>query len=309
MTGTTVRRRLDALVADGRLELPMPGHGRTADRWLALLALARRDDVAVARLAEAHVDALAILHEAGLEPVEHALYGVWASVGRGRDVELDADGRVSGSKPFCSGIGVVDRALVDVHVGDRRQLVDVAVGPGALDTVTPGDGWATPALADTATGPVRFAGHPVDRLVGDPGWYLDRVGFWHGASGPAACWAGAAIGLVDDHDPGDDPFRRAHFGAMRAESHLLETVLTRAGDAIDRHPDDGSTARVTALMTRYLVHESCLRIADRYARSAGPRGLIGERSSQRYADLLLYVRQFHADHDLVALTRTILDDG
>jgi hypothetical protein len=32
--------------------------------------------------------------------------------------------------------------------------------------------------------------------VGEPGWYLDRVGFWHGVW-PAACWAGGAIGLAD----------------------------------------------------------------------------------------------------------------
>ena len=309
MTAATARRRLDELVADGRLDLPMPGQGRTADRWLALFDLARHDDVAVARLAEAHVDALAILAEAGLEPVDGARYGVWASVGRGRDVELDPDGRLSGEKPFCSGIGVVDRALVDVHLGDRRQLVDVAVGAAAVDTVVPGATWSTPALADTATGPVRFVRHPVDRRVGEPGWYLGRVGFWHGASGPAACWAGAATGLMDDNDPGDDPFRRAHFGALRAEADLLDAVLTRAGDAADRNPDDERAARATTQTTRYLVHESCLRIADRYARSAGPRGLIGERSSQRHGDLLLYVRQFHADHDLVALARTVLDDG
>jgi hypothetical protein len=28
-------------------------------------------------------------------------------------------------------------------------------------------------------------------------WYLTRPGFWHGALGPAACWAGGAIGLID----------------------------------------------------------------------------------------------------------------
>ena len=33
--------------------------------------------------------------------------------------------------------------------------------------------------------------------MGTPGWYVERNGFWHGAVGPAACWAGRAAGLVD----------------------------------------------------------------------------------------------------------------
>lgn len=46
-------------VADGRLDLPLPGSGRTLERWRGLVELAA-DDLCVARLAEAHLDALAI---------------------------------------------------------------------------------------------------------------------------------------------------------------------------------------------------------------------------------------------------------
>jgi hypothetical protein len=68
------RRLLD----DGRLNLPFPDGGDTAWRHRELAQIAR-DNLELGRLAEAHTDALAILHEAGREPKPRALYGVWAS--------------------------------------------------------------------------------------------------------------------------------------------------------------------------------------------------------------------------------------
>ena len=56
-----------AAVHDGRLDLPLPGSGGTLQRWRALVDLAA-DDLCVARLAEAHLDALAILAELGGPP-------------------------------------------------------------------------------------------------------------------------------------------------------------------------------------------------------------------------------------------------
>ncbi|HSP27128.1 MAG TPA: hypothetical protein VLN74_01175, partial [Ilumatobacteraceae bacterium] len=76
-----VESDLRTLLARGELELPDPGCGQTSDRLLALFDLARTRPVSVARLAEAHTDAVAILHEAGRQPVPTALYGVWASAG------------------------------------------------------------------------------------------------------------------------------------------------------------------------------------------------------------------------------------
>ena len=68
--------RVRDVVAD--LDLPHPGEGRTAERWRTLADVARRD-VTVARVVEAHVDAVSILHEAGLDREPNALYGVWAA--------------------------------------------------------------------------------------------------------------------------------------------------------------------------------------------------------------------------------------
>jgi hypothetical protein len=54
-------------IHDGRFELPLPGHGRTAERLLRLAGLGRADLV-TARLGEGHADAIAIRAELGDNP-------------------------------------------------------------------------------------------------------------------------------------------------------------------------------------------------------------------------------------------------
>ena len=57
--------------------LPLPGGGRTAERWAVLAAVAERN-LTVARVLEAHCDALAILAEAG-DPPPDGTWGVFAA--------------------------------------------------------------------------------------------------------------------------------------------------------------------------------------------------------------------------------------
>ena len=60
-------RAFTAAVQSGRLDLPLPGHGRTRVRWAALAGIAEHD-LSLARLAEGHADAIAILDELGGPP-------------------------------------------------------------------------------------------------------------------------------------------------------------------------------------------------------------------------------------------------
>ena len=77
--------------------LPKPGSGGTPARFAALADWAARD-LSLARLVEGHVDALAILAEAGREPDSGATYGVWAARPRagGVTAHLAADGMAPG---------------------------------------------------------------------------------------------------------------------------------------------------------------------------------------------------------------------
>lgn len=292
------------LLASGRLDLPHPGGGATASRHRALSEIARTQPIGVARLVEAHCDAVSILHEAGDAPVDGSLYGVWASAGT---ASLDPDGSsVTGTKPFCSGLGIVDRALVTVNdPAGNAVLIDVDLEPRrslALDT----GGWSTVALSDTATGDVHLDHHPIcaDRIVGAPGWYLDRVGFWHGACGPAACWAGGTLGIVDAARGlgAADPHRRAQLGALEAAAWALSALLDAAGDEIDVEPHDRVAAERRARALRQVIERMCTDALDRFSRAFGPRPFTTDAAlAARFSDVHLYLRQHHGERELGAI--------
>jgi alkylation response protein AidB-like acyl-CoA dehydrogenase len=264
--------------------------------------------VSIARLAEAHLDAVAILDEAGRRPVDGAVYGVWAADGGRHDVTgavVDAgcaSRSLQGRKPFASGLGVVTHALVTVRdaASDDRVLVEVDVSE--LRGI--GDPWTTAALREAHTDTASFQGDSIGSVVGDPGWYLRRPGFWHGACGPAACWAGAAAGLVDAaaHLVDADPHRRAHLGAMRAAAWSMLACLRAAGDEIDASPADASAARERALCLRHVVERTASDVLDRFGRAFGPRPFVQNASiQQRFADTHLYLRQHHGERDAAVL--------
>jgi alkylation response protein AidB-like acyl-CoA dehydrogenase len=294
------RVRRDAL--EGRWSLPLPGRGLTAERHRRLCEIGRRD-LSEGRIAEAHTDALAILAEADRTPRNDALYGVWASDGptsqiRAQQTE-DGHWHLAGTKQYCSGAPFLDAALVTAHVDDAILLFDVPIAAGVR--IEPST-WQTPALAETLTVPVAFdLTLPADAAIGPPNWYLVRPGFWSGAIGPAACWAGGALSLVDavrSLAP-KGPHARAHFGAMEALAWNLETILDRAGQEIDDDPtDDEKRAKVRALICRHLIERQATEIMDRFGRATGPRLLaFDELAARQYAGLTVYIRQCHAEAD------------
>ena len=292
--------------------LPVPGQGATAERHRRLVEVAR-EDVTLAKLAEAHWDAEAILAEDGREPVADALYGVWASEvpGQALSLEKTATGyTLSGSKPFCSGLGLVDRVLVTA--GDRMAEVDLRAN---AEHVTYDESvWKTGAFAGTHTGGVTFTGAHVeaDAVVGGPGWYVDRPGFWHGACGPAACWVGGVAGLLDAAIASRrrDPHTVAHLGALHANVWGLMALLEQAGREIDEAPADRAGAFTRALKLRHLVETLGSDSLRRFARAYGPQPLsMNAEVARRYQEVDLFLRQSHAERDLETLGRALMVDG
>lgn len=303
----TLARQLRDLARRGAFDLPPLGGGDSARRWRALADLARAD-VSVARLAEAHLDGHQILREADRSHPGERLVGVWAS----EHPRWRVTGSVGplgitlrGAKAFCSGAGIVDDALITATVDDQALLILLPGEAITADRIDP-SGWSAPALAATRTAVVDLDTIVVasDAVVGEPGWYLDRSGFWHGAVGPAACWGGAALGLVDHalaHPPAD-PHGRSHLGAMAAAGWSIEAALDRAGRWADEVPDDVAAARRVALTVRHVVDEHCRDIGDRFSRALGPRPLIEDPAViERHAALAIYRRQCHGERDLESL--------
>lgn len=124
----------------GRL-LPQPGGGQTASRWSVLSAVAEQN-LTVARILEAHSDALAILAEAG-EPPPDGTWGVFAAEAAPHRLEATAGAGgtvLAGVKPWCSIADQLDAALVTAHVGDDRQLFPVSLRPWHPDAPGPAAG-------------------------------------------------------------------------------------------------------------------------------------------------------------------------
>jgi hypothetical protein len=301
----TLECRLRQRYARGDFDLPFPGGGETALRHRRLLELAR-EDLPLARLAEAHTDALAILAEAQISP-SPGLYGVWAAESPGDELHFQG-GVITGRKMFCTGAGLIDHALITVD----GHLIEVNLRENAGTFTADSQTWRTCAFRETNTATVQFSGTAAYRLVGAGNWYLTRPGFWHGACGPAACWAGGAAGLFDYavHQTRSDPHTLAHLGAMGAGLWGMTAHLDCAGNEIDSHPNDSDTARCRALTVRHLIEQACTEILQRLGRAYGPRALAFDAGvSRRYQEVELYIRQSHAERDLEALGTGYLKQG
>lgn len=294
-----------------REPLPFPGAGATQERHGRLFEVGRVD-LSLARLAEAHWDAVAILGEDGRQARPDCLYGVWASERPGQKLTLTKSNGLfllTGQKAFCGGAGLVDRALVTVNGGEHR-LVDIDLRKNAHLIIFNDSEWKTSAFRETRTENAVFHEVPVsyDDFIGAPNWYLERPGFWHGACGPAACWAGGAAGLVD-YAIGQsrcDSHTMAHLGAMHAAIWAVRSFLDSAGNQIDLYPHDRENSMIRALTVRHLVEQACTDVLRRLPRAYGPHPLAMEENiSRRYQELDLYLRQSHAERDLEALGRAL----
>lgn len=304
MTGTELVRELRTCLSS---EMPLPGKGKTADRHLRFMEFGRRN-LSFARLAEAHFDAVAILAEANRSPKPSAIYGVWASETPGNHLALSRSPKgllVNGEKMFCSGASLIDRALVTVTHPEHR-LVDIDMRAAGNTVFVDGSQWKTEAFRETNTATIRFRNMEISEndVIGNVGWYLERPGFWHGACGPAACWAGGAEGLMDYAlaQTRSDPHTVAHIGAMHSSIWALRAYLQASGEEIDKDPADKLNGRIRALAVRHLVEQTCSDVLRRFARVYGPHALaMDERSVRRYQELELYLRQSHAERDLESL--------
>jgi alkylation response protein AidB-like acyl-CoA dehydrogenase len=308
-TSELLGSELQRLARSGELDLPMPGQGHTPARWAALAALGRTD-LTLARLAEGHVDALAILAEAGQLPASDALYGVWAARSGGTGARL-VDGRLTGTVRFCTGANMLDRALVAAQDGDTGWLVEVDLH--GLGIQRDQDTWQAIGMDASDSIDVRFD-LPVtqDQLVGGPGWYVGRRGFALGGAGVAAVWLGGVAAVLDSvigmllDAPTVDEHQYAHLGALTAALRSTEALLDSAARTIDLTPSADPT-RLTKTC-KSAAERAAWETLDRVPRITGPTPLCRDRRfAQQLADLQVYVRQHHAEKDLAVLGHVVLD--
>jgi alkylation response protein AidB-like acyl-CoA dehydrogenase len=290
--------------------LPRPGSGATLARWEALARIAA-EDVCLAKVLEAHYDAVAILQDLG-GPVAQPgqLWAVWAAEPPDAMVRLRATAQgwvADGDKAWCSGADLVTHALVTARDGERRQLVAVALrAPGLSE---PARAWPAVGMSRVVSGALRFDAVPVEP-VGAADAYLQRPGFWHGGGGIAACWFGAAAAIAEVLRTG--PRKSAHalaaLGRVDMALHAAASMLRELAACIDAAPDQAHATAVTR--ARCVVERACVEILDRVNRVLGPGPLCADAAhALRCADLAVFIRQNHAERDWEQLGQAAAEAG
>jgi alkylation response protein AidB-like acyl-CoA dehydrogenase len=299
---------------------PLPGRGATLRLWEVLASLAAVD-LTVARVVEPHLDALAILDQAGVAPPPaDTTWGVWAAHAPGSRLEAtrtdatptdDGGWRLDGTKPWCSLGQHLDHAVVTAHTsGTARRAF-------AVDLRHPGvrhddaAGWVSRGLVDVVSVATYYDGVPATP-VGDDDWYLSRPGFAWGGMGVAACWYGAAVALgrtlaaaAARREP--DQVALMHLGAVDARLHAARAVLAEAAAAVDAGEADGSVGALLAARLRTVVASAAEEVLARVGHALGPGPLTADGAhAARVADLTVYLRQHHAERDEAALGAQVL---
>ncbi|MGK0722555.1 acyl-CoA dehydrogenase family protein [Leucobacter sp. W1478] len=276
----------------------MPGDGSTREQWETLATLSAHD-LAVARAVEPHLDAIAILTQAGV-PLPEGTWGVFAAEGGPDPLRAQHTNQgwvLNGTKPWCSLADRLDYALLTARTqaGESRLFSVDLSDPGVhVENGT----WHARGLTEIPSGPVTFV-RVAAEPVGGPEWYLTRPGFSWGGIGVAACWFGGAVGVARTvfaaARRAPSPHVLAHLGAMDTLLHASRIALADAAHQVDARASGG---RLLAKRVRGIVALTCEEVLARAGRALGPGPLaIDATHAKRVADLQLYLRQHHAERD------------
>ncbi len=292
-----LRVRVDAWLRD-EPALPLPGHGHTLQRWRALARMGAHD-LCLAKVLEAHHDAVAILAEMGHPPApQGSLMAVWAAHAPGSALAFDARcGTLSGEKPWCSGADIVDAALITARDEDGDQLLRVDIdGSVTMQQAA----WAAPGMALVRSATAGFNATPA-AAIGAKDAYLQRPGFWHGGGGIAAVWFGAAAQLADSvRAATSGELRERLLGCIGLALAPAAACLRELASAIDAEP--GRTHQQAVILARSVVERACVAVLDLAGRALGPAPIcLDGDHARRWADLTVFIRQSHADRDWLAL--------
>jgi alkylation response protein AidB-like acyl-CoA dehydrogenase len=308
----------DALIDAGLLLATLPeshgGLGFGPDPLRRLLALLGEANLSVARLYEAHVNAIQLVFRYG-GPQIQARCAADAAAGRlfalwvtdppgGGGLRRRGDGILAGGKAFCSGAGAAARALVTAETPDGAQMLVLDV---AQARVTPGR-MKLAGMRAAVTGSADFSGMtagPAD-LLGAPGDYLREpvfsAGAWRGAAGAF----GGLTALVRlhrremlDRRRAHDPAQRARFGQLLIAHETARLWLANAARraCLEDRPPAAVVAYVN--LARLAIEAACLEGMRLTQRGLGLGAFITGHPAERICrDLGVFLRQPAPDETL-----------
>jgi len=291
------------------------GQGRLT---AALLRCFGRGNLAVARLYEAHVNALRLIvvfgtpaqqREAAEDVLAGHLFGLWVT-DTPRAPALQAHGGVlSGAKGPCSGAGHCTRALVTV--GERMAVIGLD-GREAVTAITGLQG-----MRAAANGVIGLDGVRVRFWLGAAGDYLREPDFSCGAWRGSAAASGALDALVAAvaadlrrKQQDEAPMQQARFGMMLIAQETARLWVERAASiAEDKDPAPALQVAIVNL-ARIAVESACLDALREAQRSLGLAAFVAPHPVERIArDLGTYLRQPAPDAVLLEAASWTLRQG
>jgi alkylation response protein AidB-like acyl-CoA dehydrogenase len=293
------------------------GYGKTgALALLRLFVLLGQASLPIARLYEAHVNALQLIErygaarladEAARDAAAGHLFALWVTDSR-TPVVLTPRGAgfvLEGGKAFCSGAGVATRALITAATesGTRMLVVRLEAGVRVLPSPVKLAG-----MRAAITGSVDFSGMDVaaEALLGREGDYLREPVFSAGAWRGSACALGGLSALLDLHrgemrcrQRDADPHQRARFGQLLIAHETASLWVGKA--ALRGCLEDGPAEEIVAYvnLARIAVEAACLDGLRLTQRSLGLNAFIaGSPAELLCRDLATYLRQPAPDETL-----------
>ena len=266
-------------------------------RW-QVLAYISGIDLTLAKWFESHLDALSILYELGHGETQQGLWAVWAAEGHPNPIHYQ-DGKISGSKSWCSGAHIVDYALMTYRDEQgKSQLLTVAMNQSGIDIDN--SAWQAVGMQATDTATVTFD-HVAATQVGTPNAYLDRVGFWHGAAGVAACWYGATASLasylIESYQQKPNDYKAMYLGQISSDLAVSRQYLHQVAYLIDSQPEDNHELAIRQLRTN--IEQLARQVIETVGQALGAAPFCGNAHfATLSADLTVFIRQSHGAFDL-----------
>lgn len=308
----------------GALALVLPGEQmdfNTAEtsKLLKLLKDIGQANLSVGRIYEGHINALYLIHLYAADEQRNKwyqevrddgyLFGIWNTQSNNgiKFIENDHSLHIEGSKTFCSGATLVNRALITGNIaqinrtGWQMAIIDMQkIDDERIDRQS----WKTLGMKASVSYTVDFSGYIIteNELLSQPGVYLTNPYFNGGAIRFAAVQLGGAeaiaahtLAYLKELDRTSDPIQQLRISNIMTQLISGRMWLDKAAACYDRWAYSGThDAELIAFanMTRISIEEICLNIMEESNRCVGARGLMQPYPLERiYRDLSFYLRQ------------------
>lgn len=303
--------------------LPIRSDPENIEQLLSLLETlyqAGREDLVLGRLFEGHVDALQIIMRYGDPDIAKlhsklagagATYGVWNAHDASDPLMLD-NGRLSGSKLFASGAGIISHALVTADVGASQGLQLILLPISKTDMQLDRDSWNVTGMRRSQSYKASWDSCEIDPewLIGAPGDYETQPWFSGGAIRYVAVQAGGIAALFDqtcDHlnatGRDSDPIQAARLGTLYSFAQQSWAVIETAVPSLVGSAPEEMIARVAA--ARIAVLDNAQQAMAIARQSVGVQSAFEDHPlASTLSDLAVYLCQPAPDAQRVSVGKT-----